>query len=143
MPTAADITSPKLVSVDAEATVSEAIDCLVAEDVSGAPVMHDGKLVGFVSELELFDVLFDPSLRTRPVSEVMETEVHVIDESQSLAQVAHTFALLGIRQLTVTRQGKPIGVVSRSDLLRFSAEFDQALQDPLTRLMSSLDEESL
>jgi CBS domain-containing protein len=143
MPTAAEITSPTLVSIDAEVTVSEAINRLVDECVSGAPVMREGKLVGFVSELELFDVLFDPSLRSRPVSEVMETEVHVVDEAESLAQVAHTFALLGIRQLPVTRNGTPVGIVSRSDLLRFSAKYDQALQDPLSQLMPSIDEESL
>ena len=143
MPTAADITSPTLVSVDAEATIGEAINRLVDEGVSGAPVMRDGQLVGFVSELELFDVLFDPSLRSHPVSEVMETKIHVIDEGESLSEVAHAFALRGIRQLPVTRDGKPVGVVSRRDLLRFSAKYDQALQDPLSKLMPFHDEEAL
>ena len=142
MPTAVDILSQDLVSVDAESTVGDTIDLLVREGIGGAPVMRDGQLVGIVTELELFDVLFDPKLRQRPVSEVMETNVCTIDESESLTQVVHTIALHGVRRLPVLRDGKTIGIISRRDLLKFSAEYGESVQDPLTELMPSLDEET-
>src|SRR5210317_259657 len=113
MPHAAEIASESLVCIDADAPLSEAIQLLVDHDLSGAPVLRDGKMVGMVSELELFDVLFDPGLRAVPVAKVMDAEVPSVDESESLANVAHAFAWRGVRLLPVTRQGKLVSVLSR------------------------------
>jgi CBS domain-containing protein len=141
MPIASDIMSTTLLALEANTTLGEAIQQLVAHGYSAAPVLQDGKLVGIVSELELFDVLFDPSLRNRPVSEVMETEVIAVDESEPLGRVAHLFALNEIRRVPVLRAGAPVGVVSRRDLLRFAANCDEPLIDPLAELMTYMDEE--
>lgn len=133
--------SPTLLTLDVDTTVGEAINELVAHNLSAAPVLEDGKMVGIVSELELFDVLFDPTLRARPVSEVMEPDVIAVDESESLGHVAHLFALNEIRRVPVLREGTPVGVVSRRDLLRFASDCEQSLVDPLAALMPQLDEE--
>ena len=140
MPVASDIMSAMLLTLDAEITVGQAIETLVAHNFSAAPVVEDGKMIGIVSELELFDVLFDPSLRAKPISEVMQPDVIAVDESESLGHVAHLFALNEIRRVPVLRSGKPVGVVSRRDLLRFALDCERPLVDPLTELMPMLDE---
>ncbi len=141
MPVASEIMSATLLTLDFDITVAEAIEKLVAHSFSAAPVVRDGKMVGIVSELELFDVLFDPSLREKPISEVMEHDVIAVDESESLGHVAHLFALHEIRRVPVLRSGTPVGVVSRRDLLRFALNCEQPLVDPLAELMPFLDEE--
>jgi len=141
MPVAREIMSTTLLTLDVDTTVGAAIEQLVAHSYSAAPVMRDGEMVGIVSELELFDVLFDPSLRARPVSEVMETEVIAVDESEPLGRVAHLFALHEIRRVPVLRAGTPVGVVSRRDLLRFASNCEHPLVDPLAEMMPFMDEE--
>lgn len=141
MPIAKDIMSTTLLAFDANTTVGEAIEQLVAHGYSAAPVMQNARMVGIVSELELFDVLFDPSLKHRPLTEVMETEVLAVDESETLAGVAHLFALHQIRRLPVLRAAAPVGMVSRRDLLRFASQCDEPLVDPLAELMPFMDEE--
>lgn len=141
MPIARDIMSTTLLTLDVDTTVGEAIEQLVEHSYSAAPVMQDGEMVGIVTELELFDVLFDPNLRNKPLCEVMEMEVVVVDESADLAQVAHLFALHEIRRVPVLRAGTPVGVVSRRDLLRFASSCEEPLIDPLAELMPYMDEE--
>ncbi len=141
MPVASEIMSATLLTLDVDTTVGEAIEKLVAHCFSAAPVVRDDKMVGIVSELELFDVLFDPSLREKPISEVMEHDVIAVDESESLGHVAHLFALHEIRRVPVLRSGAPVGVVSRRDLLRFALNCERPLVDPLAELMPFLDEE--
>ena len=141
MATAADIMSTNLTSIDAEATVGEAVDHILKEGVNGCVVIENGELAGFISELELFDVLFDLDLRSRPVSELMVPEVRTIDASTPLAHVAHAFLLKRFRLLPVVCEGKYVGIVSRRDLLEFSSKCDRAIRDPLTDLMPFLDEE--
>ncbi len=141
MPVASEIMSDTLLTLGVDTTVGEAIEKLVAHSISSALVVRDGKMVGIVSELELYDVLFDLSLREKPVSEVMEHNVIAVDESESLSHVAHLFALHEVRRVPVLRSGTPVGVVSRRDLLRFALNCEQPLVDPLAELMSFLDEE--
>lgn len=141
MPCASDIMSTTLLVLDANTTLGEAILQLVAHGYSAAPVRQDGEIVGIVSELELFDVLFDPSMRDRPVSDVMETEVIAVDESEPLGHVAYLFALHEIRRLPVLRAGTPVGVVSRRDLLRYASSCYEPLVDPLAEMMPYMDEE--
>lgn len=142
MPIAKDIMTTPLLSFDVNTTVAAAIEQLVTHGYSAAPVMEDGQLVGIVSELELFDVLFDPELRHAPVSQVMETEVIAVDEEESLGHVAHLFALHEIRRVPVLRGGVPVGVVSRRDLLRFASNCTEPLLDPLAELTPFMDEEA-
>lgn len=138
MATVADIMSTGTLTFPEETTVGETITQLVDRSFSAAPVVRDGKQIGLVSELELFDVLFDPQLRDRPVTEFMVEEVVSVEESTTLQHVAQLFALHGIRRVPVLRDGVPVGIVSRRDLLRFASEHDQALTDPLGELMTDL-----
>ena len=140
MPAAKDIMKTDLITLSPDATLEEAIELMTKHHVSGAPVTQDNTLVGIISELEIFDVLFDPSLREALVSEFMTREVHTVDESEELGRVAHRFALYGIRRLPVLRDGVLVGIVSRRDMLQYSLNFNEALPEPLTEMMPFLDD---
>ena len=143
MLTAKDIMTTDLLTLSSDNTLGEAIELLTKHHVSGAPVMLENELVGIISELAMFDVLFDPSLRQASVSQFMTREVHTVDESETLSHVAHRLALHGIRRLPVLRQGHLIGIITRRDLLRLSLQIEEPLQEPLAELMAFSDEEML
>ena len=141
MPTVSDIMTPQVTTIDADATVVDAVALLVMQDMSGVPVMQDQTIVGVVTELDLFDVLFDPNLRSRSVGDLMHTDVHTVDASEDLPQLAHMFALYGCRRLPVLRDGRLVGLVSRRDLLRFALNNDERLHKSLVASMVAVDEE--
>jgi CBS domain-containing protein len=140
MTVARDIMTPTPATVPAEATLAEAMRLLVEREWSGVPVVDAGELVGVISELALFDVMFDPRLKTARVRDYMTRDVRTVDENDSLGHVAHMFALYGIRRLPVMSRGRLAGLISRRDLLRFALQNDVALSDGFERLFERTDE---
>lgn len=140
MTTARDIMTPDPTTVPGNATLAEAIQLLVEREWSGVPVVEGGELVGVISELALFDVLFDPRLKTALVRDHMTQEAFTVDEGDSLGHVAHMFALYGIRRLPVMSDGRLVGLISRRDLLRFALRNDVAVADGFERMFERTDE---
>lgn len=137
---AKDVMSTNLLTLTPATTLGETLAIFVEKGISGAPVVDGDELVGVISELGLFDVLFDPNLRSAPVADFMTREVRTIDETESLGHIAHMFALYGIRRLPVLRDGRLAGIVSRRDLLKIALSNDAPLPEPLKELVPSLDE---
>jgi CBS domain-containing protein len=111
------IVQHNLTTVSPDDAIVEAAKKLIAHDVSALPVVGpDGALVGIVSE---YDVI---GKRGRSVGEVMSRGVVAVAASASAAEAARLMALHGIRLLPVLQNGRLVGTVARSDLVRlFSA----------------------
>ena len=142
MACAKDIMSSELATLAPTTTLGDAIKIFVDRQVSGAPVVDGDRIVGVISELGAFDVLFDPTLRNAPVREFMTTPVRTVDENESLGHLAHMFALYGIRRLPVVRDGRLVGIVTRRDLLKFALTLDGALPEPLQELFPTCKDAS-
>jgi CBS domain-containing protein len=141
MPLIRDIMSKIVVSIRPDATLIDAVKVLTKHHLSGAPVVSaDGKVVGFISEPNLMDVLFDEESRTRKVSEYMSSEVQVVHVSDSIATAATMFAMYGFRRLPVVDEGRLIGVVTRRDLLAHSLISTETFGEPLMELIPALAE---
>jgi CBS domain-containing protein len=136
-----DILSKSVVSIRPETTMLGAVKTLTKHHLSGAPVVaSDGEVVGFISEGDLMDVLFDETVRSAPVSEYMNRDIHVVQLDDTISSVATMFALYGIRRLPVVENGRLIGVVTRRDLLKYSLTSAEPLNEPLLELIPALGE---
>jgi len=82
--------------------------------------------------------LFDPTTRKAPVAEYMDPEVHAIHPDDSLTCAAQLFALYSFGRLPVVEEGKPVGLITRRDLLNFAMQTGALLTDPLCELNSAL-----
>lgn len=141
MPVIRDIMSKVVISVRPEATLMDAVKTLTKHHISGAPVVTtQGEVVGFISEPNLMDVLFDTGVRTAPVSEYMSRDVHVVDSQDPVSAAASMLAMYGIRRLPVVESGHFIGVVTRRDLLAYSLHNPEPLGEPLIELIPALGE---
>lgn len=141
MITAGDIMTPDPFWLAPSATLAEAMHLLITRRMSGAPVLDDdGRLVGVISEIGMFDVLFDPSLQTRPVAEFMTRNVRTVDAADSLGHVAHMFALYGIRRLPVMRGDALVGIISRRDLLAYAMISGEPVADPIAEWIPHTDD---
>lgn len=136
-----DIMSRVVISVRPDATLMSAVKTLTRHHISGAPVVTpQGHVVGFISEANLMDVLFDAAARQARVSDFMSREVHLVDSQDSIVTAAKMLAVYGIRRLPVVEQGRFIGVVTRRDLLAYALRHDEPLDEPLLELIPELCE---
>ncbi|HEU0103747.1 MAG TPA: cystathionine beta-synthase [Mycobacteriales bacterium] len=117
---------PELVHVHPEETVGSAISILREYGVSQMPVVkHEppvmaAEVVGSVLERDLLDAVFaDRTALDRPLGERMSLPLPMVGSGEPLP-VAMA-ALEKASALLVLDDGKPIGIVTRSDLLAFLA----------------------
>jgi tRNA nucleotidyltransferase (CCA-adding enzyme) len=141
MSTIRDIMSKIVVSIRPDATMIDAVKVLTKHHLSGAPVATaKGELIGFISEPNLMDVLFDENVRNEKVTEYMVREVYVVQPSDSISTAATMFAMYGIRRLPVVENGHLVGVLTRRDLLSYSLMNSEPLTEPLVELIPALAE---
>ncbi len=117
---------PELLHVHPEETIGSAISVLRGYAVSQMPVVqHEppvmaAEVVGSVIERELLDAVFaDRSALHRPLSERMSTPLPMVGAGEPLPVAID--ALKKASALLVLDGGKPVGILTRSDLLSFLA----------------------
>src|SRR5205823_8740965 len=122
---------PTLVTISAHQKVGEAIDTMQRYSISQLPVIRgtngDGvvqslaDVIGSLQDRDLLDRVFKNSdALHEDVAAAMQPPLAAVDASQTLDEV---FATLTGRTnaVVVATGGKPIGVLTRSDLLEYLA----------------------
>ena len=109
---------PALVSLAPSAQVRQALGLMSTWGVSQIPVLDNGRSIGTLTEGTLMTrALAQPALLDRPVREVMEASLPVVDASFGSDRLAPMLT----RELPaalVEQNGVLIGIVSRYDVLR-------------------------
>jgi len=115
---------PGLVTVAANATVGEAIDVMQRYGISQMPVTEDGEgsaIVGSLQERSLLDRLFrDPGVVAEPVAHAMDPPFTLVPADAPLEE-AFAHLVRGEAAVLAVDGERPVGVVTRSDLLEFVA----------------------
>lgn len=146
---ASEIMTSPVVTITGEKLVSEAAAQMLEKNIGSLVVVDaDGKFVGLLSESRylpeetmlpylrqsvlriLGSELGDPEnieevireTRNTPVGDAMQTDMKTISPDTHLAEVAKLMIGGGVHHLTVIEDGKPVGMISRHDLLRLFAE---------------------
>ena len=118
---------PTLITIAAHQKVGEAIDLMQRYSISQLPVVRDGNLasladvIGSLQDRDLLDRVFKkPDALHEDVAAAMQPPLAAVDADQTLDEV---FATLTGRTnaVVVAREGKPVGVLTRSDLLEYLA----------------------
>lgn len=111
-----DVMTTDVISFREETPVGEIADRLSQARITGAPVVTgDGFVVGIVSEVDVF------SKRGTVARDIMSPHVISITEDTGIDEAARLLAGERIRRLPVLRQGRLVGLISRSDVLEFFA----------------------
>jgi predicted transcriptional regulator len=109
-----DVMTTNLVVFKEDTPVDDVATTLARRHLTGAPVVtEDGRVVGVVSELDVF------SKDGRVARDIMSTGVISISEDTPIDDAAALFAGQRIRRLPVLRAGRLVGLLSRSDVLDF------------------------
>ena len=101
-------------------SVREAIRELVDNKIGCLLVVADGELAGIFTERDVLNkVSADLNTLDRPVSGFMTSSPETITKQDSIAYALHTMDLGGYRHLPIVDGGRPTGVISVRDILRF------------------------
>jgi cystathionine beta-synthase len=118
---------PQFVTISSHQKVGEAIDTMQQYSISQLAVVRDGKVdsladvIGSLQDRDLLERVFkNPDALHEDVANAMQPPLPAVDVSDSLSEV---FATLTGRTnaVVVARGGKPVGVLTRSDLLEYLA----------------------
>jgi CBS domain-containing protein len=102
--------------------LSEVVDILLKHGLPGAPVVDgENRVVGFVSEQDCLAPLLVSSYHCegeKRVNEVMFSDVVSVHPDDALIGLAKRMSGKMPKQYPVIEQGKLVGLITRSDVLR-------------------------
>ena len=118
---------PALVTISAHQKVGEGIDTMQRYGISQLPVVRDGEfesladVIGSLQDRALLERVFtNPDVLHEDVANAMQPPLGAVEGTATVDEV---FATLtgGTNAVVVAHEGKPVGVLTRSDLLEFLA----------------------
>ncbi len=133
VPIARDCMSEWYAVLRPEMDVYEAIDLLTRKKASGAPVIDsEGCLLGILTEKDCLRVLTNSTygeLATGAVADYMSEVKHTVAPEMDLFTVAREFLATNFAVLPVLENGKPIGRISRQNMLRAILDMQKQTRD--------------
>jgi len=93
---------------------------LVDHGVTGLPVVaEDGTLQGIVSEKDMLRLLYEEHVENEPVEKYMTRRVVAFEEDDTLIDVCEALIQNNFRRVPILKDGKLVGIISRSDIIRY------------------------
>ena len=119
--------TPAFVTVSAHQKVAEAIDVMERYSISQLPVVRDGEVatladvIGSLQDRALLDLVFkNADALHEDVAVAMQGPLTAVDADSSVDEIV-TALTGGTNAVVVADRGRPVGVVTRSDLLEYLA----------------------
>ena len=115
-----EVMSSPVIALKWSATAGEAAQFLAQGPVVSAPVVDaDGKMIGVVSEQDLLAVVGNEAWWQLSIERIMCREIDHHREDTPVQSVVACLARAAVHRVFVVRDGRPIGAVSRRNLLGF------------------------
>ena len=118
-------------SVSPEMNVEDCIQFLINNSLPNAPVVAEGKLVGFISEADCLSYLSNEIYFSMPdvkVENLMKSHPLCVKEDTDLFTIASLFTSNGFRKIPVVEGLKLVGMVDRNKTLKFLHDYHQAIK---------------
>ena len=115
-----DIMTTDVICIHKDTPIFQAIDLMAKNNITGIPVVgNDMALIGILSEqdvLRLFHTYEDEKDRT--VSDFMTQPAIHFEQNEYVLDICYCLRDNAIRRIPVTSNGKVVGVISRSDIIK-------------------------
>ncbi len=132
------VMNSNVITINADATIGDAIALLLQHGISGLPVVDDqGQIRGIVTEFSLIQSITRPELKAEPISSVMTTDVITVTEDAIPVEVVRIMQTRRIRRVPVVRNGEVVGVIARRDILRYVTENEKGLRELFDEVKSA------
>jgi len=135
-----DVMTSKVFTVDPNDLIDRVFFLIHYEKIRHLPVLEKGKLIGIVSDRDLYKALGPKSnsnvvqtnkdnsqlhVVSQKVAHIMHRGVYTVTPSTRLSEAAHLMAENRIGSLPVVEGDKLIGIVTTTDILRIFAKTER------------------
>jgi len=117
---ASEIMRQPVLAATRKAAVRDLVSRLVGNAISGMPVVEpDGTVLGVVSEGDILRALVEGDPLNRLLAEdIMSSDPITVTSQTPVTEVLHTMHTEGVLRVPVIEEGKLVGIISRSDVIR-------------------------
>jgi CBS domain-containing protein len=127
----------RVLEIDADATVLEAVHQMVEENVGSLLVTVEGEVTGIVTERDyLRRVTLEDRTEDAPIRDIMSSPLIVATPETTIDECMALMTDRRIRHVPVVEEGKVVGLVSIGDLVKFKSQLQtfeiQFLNDYIT-----------
>jgi len=138
----ADIMSSPVYVLNSDEPVSHARKLMLRHRISTLLVLNEGKMVGIVTKSDITNRLAqaEPLWRRRPIDQIpikllMTESVITIYPEASISQAAALMLENGVHNIPVVKKDI-VGIVTRTDLVRYIAENSEEMKTKIPKLMT-------
>lgn len=119
-----DIMTERVISLPADASVTECARKMRDECVGSVLITDGDELLGIVTDRQITHTVVAEGVDTNavPVRDIMFTEFVPLEPDMDLLRAVRLQKELEMRRLPVVENGKPVGIVSVSDIAAFVKE---------------------
>jgi CBS domain-containing protein len=125
-----DVMVEEVVTVDANATVQEAVDLMNKHEIGCLIVVLRGKPVGIITERDMLKRVLAKSRDPEKikVSEIMSAPIIVSKPEMEIEDAVKLMFNSKIKKLPVVQKGRLVGLVTLTDLTRFEPHMIKILK---------------
>ena len=124
------IMTTDIVSMDAEATVAEAIGAMVERNIGSVVVTREDSMVGIVTERDILrKLVLGGEYGALKVEDAMSSPLVTIESDATLGEAANLMTERNIRRLLVTQKEIICGIITERDLMRATLDVFGKLSD--------------
>jgi len=125
-----DVMVEEVVTVEADATVQEAVDLMNKHEIGCLIVVLKGKPVGIITERDMLTRVLAKSIDPEKirVSDVMSAPLIVGKPEMEVENAVKLMFKTKIKKLPVVQRGRLIGLVTLTDLTRFQPHMIRILK---------------
>ena len=113
-----DYMSMPLISLEPDMTIAYAMKTLLQKKIHGAPVLENGELAGIVTLTDIVTSIDRGMTGEDLVRDMMVKDVITIPAEKRLYEVVRQFKERDVGRVIVMDAGKPVGILTHSDILR-------------------------
>jgi CBS domain-containing protein len=129
-----DVANLRPITVDPDATVQEAVERMVDENVGSVAVCQGTRLVGIFTERDVLRLAgARTDLTVQRIGDVMTSQLVTVSPEDEIVAVAHLMGERQIRHVPILEGDNLVGVVGIRDVLRVLAELLWRSQDEEAR----------
>jgi CBS domain-containing protein len=120
-----EIMTRGVTSVPVDLSLREVAEIMVEQNVSSVAVTdHNGEIMGFITEMDMLNVVIDKSLLDKTAESIMTTSLKSISPSTNIETAArvmldtHVHRLIILSELGMGASDRPVGILSASNIIR-------------------------
>jgi len=125
LPTINEYMARNVKTISVDATLKELSQSFIDQGVSALIVTEGPDYIGIVSDKRLAreGIAKGLNIETATVRTVMRSEMLMIESNRPVREAQSMMKTNGVRHLVVTEEGKIVGIVTISDLIRYFSDF--------------------